>query len=654
MTPIALGAAEVVRRLTAAAPSSLSRDPAMTIESLAAPLTRRLTAVLLADVVGYSCMMSADEDGTHARISVHVRDLIDPTVLKYRGRFVRSMGDGMLVEFTSALDAVHCALDLQRGLAERQADEPDRIQLRIGINTGDVLVDQRDIYGNSVNITARLEALAAPGTACVSQSIYDQTRGQPDLFFADRGPHRVKNIPYPIRVFEVADKPIRISLLRRLFGRRTGWTVSSTIATVVLASAAAILTAGEQDKVVARTDSIVVLPFRNIDGNSADDYLADAVTDDVTTELSRLRRAWVIASATALTYKDKAIDVRQIGRETGVRYALQGSVKRAGPIVQVNAQLVDTESGINLWADRFTHETTSLLDLQDSVIGRIASSLHDEVVRAGVPHEVGTLAADGNPVDERLRAMSASLGIPTPEKSLEVYRHAEAGLRTDPKDAQLWALLANTLVSDYLNAWNDVGMAEVDRAERAAEEAISLNPDEAVAHYALGFICRIRGHHERALTSFSEAIRLNPSFARAHAQRANELVFLGRPSEAIPEAEEAARLSPKDPSIGVFRWVKGRAYFTLGDYPNAVKWLGASVHLRPNLWFSQAWLTAAYALNNQKAEAQAAREKLQVAFPKYNLALITEIYGKEIRHSNATLKAASEELLKGLRKTGLE
>jgi adenylate cyclase len=650
---IALGAAEVARRVTAAVPSSLSHDPAMAIESLATPPTRRLTAVLLADVVGYSSMMSSDEDAAHTRIAVHVRELVDPTVIKYRGRFVRSMGDGMLVEFTSALDAVHCALDLQRGLAERQADEPDRIQLRIGINTGDVLVDQRDIYGNSVNITARLEALAAPGTACVSQSIYDQTRGQPDLFFADHGPHRVKNIPYPIRVFEVAYKPIRISLLRR-FRRRIGWTVGSTIATVLLASAAAVLTFGEQEKVVARTNSIVVLPFRNLDGNSADDYLADAVTDDVTTELSRLRRAWVIASATALTYKDKTIDVRQIGRETGVRYALQGSVKRAGPIVQVNAQLIDTESGTNLWADRFTHETTSLLDLQDSVIGRIASSLHDEVMKAGVPHEVGTLAADGNPVDERLRAMSASLGMPTPEKSLEVYRHAEAGLQTDPQNAHLWALLANTLVSDYLNAWNDVGMAEVDRAERAAEEAISLDPDEAVAHYARGFICRIRGDHERALASFTEALRLNPNFARAHAQRANELVFLGRPSEAIPEAEEAARLSPHDPSIGVFRWVLGRAYFTLGDYPNAVKWLRASAHLRPNLWFSQAWLTAAYALNSQDAEAQAAREKFQIAFPKHDLALITEIYGKEIRHSNATLKAASDELLKGLRKARLE
>ena len=250
--------------------------------------------------------------------------------------------------------------------------------------------------------------------------------------------------------------------------------------------------------------------------------------------------------------------------------------------------------------------------------------------------------------------MSASLGMPTPEKSREVYRHAEAGLQTDPKNAHLWALLANTLVSDYLNGWNDVGMAEVDRAERVAEEAISLNPGETVAYYALGFICRISGNHERALASFTEALKLDPNFARAHAQRANELVFLGRPREAIPEAEEAARLSPQDPSIGVFRWVLGRAHFTLGDYPNGVEWLGASAHLRPNLWFSLAWLTAAYALNGQDAEAQAAREKFQMAFPKHNLALITEIYSKEIRHSNATLKAASDNLIRGLRKAGLE
>jgi adenylate cyclase len=626
----------------------------MPVELVAAPPTRRLTAVLLADVVGYSRMMSDDEDATHARVSLHARELIDPTVARYNGRFVRSMGDGMLVEFASALDAVRCALDIQRGLAASQADEPDRIQLRIGINTGDVLVDQRDIYGNSVNITARLEALAIPGTACVSQSIYDQTRGQPDLFFADRGTHRVKNIPYPIHVFEAAYEPIRVSPLARFFPRRIRWAVVGTIATVALASAAGALTFGEQDKVVARTNTIVVLPFRNVDGDSADDYLADAITDDVTTELSRVRHAWVIASATALTYKGNTTDVRQIGREIGVRYALEGSVKRAGPIVQVNAQLVDTMSGINLWADRFVHETASLLDLQDTVIARIAISLNDEVTKGGVPHEVGTLAANGNPVDERLRAMSALMGIPTPEKSLEARHHAEAGLQADPENARLWALLANVLMSDYLNAWNSAGMAEVNRAEHAADKAISLDPNVAVAHYARGFVRRVRADHKAALAAFEEAIRLDPNFARAYAQLANELVFLGRAKDAIPMAEEAARLSPKDPSIGVFRWVKGRAYFSLGDYPNAIKWLDESVNLRPNLWFSQAWLTAAYALNNQDSEARAARERLENAFPKYNLALIAEVYGKETRHDNEALKAASAELLKGLHKAELK
>ncbi len=626
----------------------------MSIELVAAPPTRRLTAVLLADVVGYSRMMSDDEDATHARVSLHARELIDPTVSRYNGRFVRSMGDGMLVEFASALDAVHCALDIQRGLAVRQADEPERIQLRIGINTGDVLVDQRDIYGNSVNITARLEALAVPGTAWVSQSIYDQTRGQPDLFFADRGTHRVKNIPYPIRVFEAAYEPIHISPLARFFPRRIRWAVAGTIATLAIVSAAAPLTFRDQDKVVARTNSIVVLPFKNVDGNSADDYLADAITDDVTTELSRLRHAWVIASATALTFRDKTTDVRQIGREIGVRYALEGSVTRVGAVVQVNAQLVDTASGFNLWADRFVHESSSLLDLQDTVIARIAISLNDEVVKGGVRHEVGTLAPDGNPVDERLRAMSALTGIPTPEKYLEARYHAEAGLRADPENAQLLAQLATILVSDYLNAWNGVGMAEVDRAEQAADKSILLDPSVALAQYARGFVRRIRGDHNGARTAFQEAIRLDPNFARAYAQLANELVFLGRAGEAIPMAEEAARLSPKDPSLGVFRWVQGRALFLLGDYPNAIKWLDESARLRPNLWFSQAWLTAAYALNNQDSEARAAREKFKNAFPKYDLAQIAEVYGKETRHSGEALRAASADLLKGLQKAGLK
>jgi adenylate cyclase len=626
----------------------------MAVEPVAATPTRRLTAVLLADVVGYSRMMSRDEDATHARTALHVRELIDPTVAKYGGRLVRSMGDGMLVEFVSALDAVRCALDIQRGLAERQTDEPDRIQLRIGINTGDVLVDQRDIYGNSVNITARLEALAAPGSVCVSQSIYDQTRHQPELFFADRGAHRVKNIHYPIQAFEVAYKPIHVSLLERLLAHRTAWALAGTIGVIALASAGGLLTFSQQSQVAARTNSLVVLPFRNVDGNPADDYLADAITDDLTTELSRLRRAWVIASETAFTYKGKTIDVRQIGREIGVRYALQGSVKRAGPIIQVNAQLIDTRDGTNLWANRFQRQTSSLLDLQDAVTDRIAKSLNDQVTRVGVRHEVGTFAADGNPLDEGLRAMAANTGMLTPQKSLETRTNAEAGLKADPDNARLSALLATALVSDYLNAWNGAGKAQVDRAAKLADKAISLDPDVALAHYALGLVRRVEGDHPRALKAFDEAIRIDPNLARAHAQRGNELVFLGRAKEAIEAADEAARLSPKDRSIGVFRWIKGRAYFVLGDYPNAVKWLEESVRLRPNLWFSQAWLTAAYALTDQDAKAQAAREKLTQAFPKYTLARITETYGKENQYDNPAIKNASAQLIKGLGKAGLK
>ena len=624
----------------------------MAIEPVVAPRSRRLTAVMLADVVGYSRMMSRSEDETHARVASYARELIDPTIGKNGGRFVRSMGDGLLVEFTSAVDAVRCALDIQRGLAERQADEPDRILLRIGINTGDVLVDQRDIYGNSVNIAARLEAFASPGTVCVSQSIYDQTRAQPEFFFGDRGTHRVKNIPYPIHVYEVGYERVRVPLLTRLVAH-VGLTAAAIIGVIAIISIASLLTFREQHQAVARTNTIVVLPFKNVDGNAADDYLADAITDDVTTELSRLRRAWVIASGTAFTYKGKPTDPRQIGRELDVRYALEGSVKRAGLNVQVNAQLIDIESGTNLWANGFVHETSSLFDLQDKLTGRIATSLNDEVTRAGVRHEVGTLAADHNPLDERMRAMAASTGFPTAEKFLETRQHAEAGLQADPDNARLLGLLATVLTGDVLNGWNRAGKPEVDRAEAAAKKAISLDYNTPSAHYALGYVHRLRGNHKAALDAFNEAIKIDPNFARAYAQAGNEMVFTGNASGAIQMAEKAAQLSPNDPSIGVFYWVKGRAHFTLGDYPKAIEALEKSVRVRPNLWFTQAWLAAAYALANRHAEAQQALKTFIQTFPPFDLNRITKYY-EEDQYQNPTLQAASAQLVNGLQKAGLK
>ena len=628
----------------------------MGIDPIAARQKRRLMAVMLADVVNYSRMMSRSEDETHARFASHARELIDPTVKKYGGRLVRSMGDGLLVEFWSAVDAVRCALDIQRGLAARQSGDPDRMQMRIGINTGDVLHDHRDIYGNSVNIAARLEGLASPGTVCVSQSIYDQTRAQPEFFFADRGARRVKNIPYPIHVYQVASERIQTTLRTRLETHWVKLTAAFSVGVIAIASVISVLMFREQHQTAGRTNTIIVLPFKTADGNAADDYLADAITDELTTELSRLRSAWVIASGTAFAYKGKPADPRQVGRELKVRYVLQGSVRRAGPMVQVSAQLIDTRSGTNLWANRFTHETSSLLDLQDNILVRIATSLNDEVAQQGVRHEVGTLAADGNPLDQRMKAMAAYTGFPTPEKSLETRLHAEAGLKADPENARLWGLLANVLASDVLNSWNGAAAAEVDRAEEAAKKAINLDANTTLAHYALGFVKRLRGDHKASLDSFKEAIRLNPNLAKAYAQAANEMVLTGDARAAIPLAEKAVQLSPQDPSIGVFYWVIGRAKFTIGDYAHAIEALEQSVRVRPNLWFPQAWLIAAYALSNRDADAQKALEtfkKTSFSKVKYDLARIRKFY-EDAQYQNPTLQAATAELLKGLEKAGLK
>ena len=636
---------------------AIELDTAPTAPTAIEPIAarrRRLIAVMLADVVGYSRMMSRSEDETHDRFASHSRELIDPTISQYGGRLVRSMGDGLLVEFGSAVDAVRCALDIQRGLAARQVNEPDRMQLRIGINTGDVLVEPHDIYGNSINIAARLEALASPGMVCVGQSIYDQTRAQPEFHFADRGTHRVKNIPYPIHVYEVSYERIRVTRITWLAAHWGRLAAAASVGAMAIAAAAVVLILSEQHQAAARTNTIVVLPFKNVNGNTSDDYLADAITDELTTELSRLRRAWVIASGTAFTYKDKPNDARQIGRELHVRYALGGSVRRAGPIVQVNAQLVDTESGTNLWANSFAYETASLLDLQDNLMGRIATSLNDEVTRAGVRHEVGTLAADHNPLDERMRAMAANTGYPTAEKSLETQQHAEAGLKADPDNARLLALLAFKLTSDVLNGWNGAGNAEVERADVAARKAISLDPDVPLAHHALGWVHRLRGNHQAALDAFKETIRIDPNFAAAYAQAANEMVFLGEPKEAILLAGKAIELSPKDQSAQVFKWVQGRAYFALGDYEKAAEVLGESVRLRPNLWFSHAWLVAALSLSNRDAEAkQALGVFQQIHNTRSDLASITRYYA-EGQYQNPTAQAAVVELLNGLRKAGLK
>ena len=638
-----------------------------------AHLKRRLTAVLLADVVGYSRLMSFDEEDTHLRLANFIKSAVEPQVAENRGHIVRSMGDGLLVEFNSAVDAVRCGLAMQRGLSNREAEihPARRIRLRIGINTGDVIVDERDIYGNSVNIAARLEGLAEPGEIYVTRGVRDQLEGHPGLSFEDRGERRVKNIRAPIRVYRVRDlqgQPRPFSRELTVFGRRFPPAAfrfrsrATVLSSVILATAVTIGAAGfpawrDQAPAPPRA-SLVVLPFSNFSGDPEQDYLADAVTDDLTTDLSRLPGAFVIASATAFTYKGRAVDVRQIGQECKVRYLLEGSIRRSGMRVQTNARLVDTTSAAQIWGDRFESEFTNLTGLQDAITGRIASSLNIELVKAENRRAIAERPADPDATDLRLHAMALLVSPITHEHHLTARRYLEESLRLDPHSAESWSHLAHVIMNDYYSHWltaDETLDHLLQRAAEAAETALRIDPTVAMAHQADGLVRRARGDHQGALDAFDRAIQLDPNFARAWAQKANELVMVGRPDEAPPLALKAISLSPRDPAIPVFYWIMGRAYFVMGKYNDAITWLRKSVELRDNAWYSRAYLVSAYALTgrDKQPEAIAALNEFKTRFNEHTVQRIRVVYEKENPQSDPGMQTSIQELSKGLLLAGV-
>jgi len=643
-----------------------------------AHLKRRLTAVLIADVVGYCRLMSVDEGGTHVQFADYVKGIIEPKISENRGRLIRGLGDGILAEFDSAVDSVHCGLDIQQELADRNAGiDPDRrIELRMGINTGDVIVDDHDIYGNSVNIAARLEGLAEPGEVYVTRGVREQLQGQASLLFENRGVRRVKNIKTPIRVYSVKRVPEQqqkslsqgvVAGARRLFRthlvphRRSATVMAGALAAAVAVTVAALPIRRDYSLMSPRA-SIMVLPFRNVSNNPGQDYFADAVTDDVTTDLSRLSDTLVISPGTAFTYKGKAVDPREIGREFGVRYLLEGSIRKDGMQVQTNAQLVDTRSAAHIWADRFDTELADLSELQDAITGRIASSLNIQLVQAENRRAIAERPADPDAIDLRLRAMALLMSSITPEHSLAARRHLEESVRLDPQSAESWSQLATLLVGcDYLNHWNEAKDSPeaaknlLQRGEAAVQEALKIDPSIAQAHFADGFIRRAKGDHQGALDAFDRAVQLDANFASALAQKANQLVMVGRPKEAPPSALKAIALSPRDPAIGVFYWILGRAYFVVKDYSNAIVWLRKSAEVRPNLWYSRAYLLAAYALTgrHEQPEGVTALNDYKGAFGGYTVQRIRDLYEKELPHTDTGIQASIQELYKGLQVAGV-
>jgi TolB-like protein len=398
--------------------------------------------------------------------------------------------------------------------------------------------------------------------------------------------------------------------------------------------------------------SIVVLPFRNIGGDPNQDYLTDAVTSDLAVDLSRLRDIAVISAASALTFKGSTLDIRQIGRELGVRYLVVGSIGRTGDLVRTNVQLVDAISGEQLWGDRFENQFVDLGGLENAITGRIAASLNIQLVRA--EGRRAERAPQPDALDLRLRATSLFYSSVTPENTLATRQLLQRSVALDAGSAETWARLSHIIANDHLNQWNNTGREHLRDAEEAARKALSIDPNLALAHLASGLIRRARGAHHAALDAFSRAIELDRNFATAYAQQGNQFTLVGNPEQAHPLVEQAIRLSPHDPSIGIFQWFIGRANFFAGRYEKAIPWLRKSVETRPNIWYNRLYLVSAYAHLGMPQAASHALDDFNRRFPSpvYTVAVV-KAREDATPNDDPTVVAAREKFHEGLLSAGM-
>jgi adenylate cyclase len=540
--------------------------------------TRRLAAILAADVAGYSRLMGADEEGTHERLKAHRRALIDPKISEHSGRIVKTTGDGMLVEFPSVVDAVRCAAELQRAMIDREARMPEdrRIRFRIGINLGDIIVDGDDIFGDGVNVAARLEALAESGGLCISRTVRDHIRDKLPFAFHDMGEQSVKNIARPVRVYAlrpevVADLP-----------------APSVLPIPPISQPA-----------VAPRLSIVVLPFANLGNDPEQQYFADGITEDLTTDLSRIADMFVISRNTAFTYQGKRVDTKQIGRELCVRYVLEGSVRRSGNQIRVNAQLIDAETDAHLWAERFDGDMADLFALQNEITSRIAVALDFELVGA----EASRSTEHPDALDYILRGRAARAKPPSRDNRAEAIRMFERALALDPRSVEAQSWLAITLMALVIDNMTDSPAADLARAEALAQQALAASPRNLLAHSVRGQVLRAQNRFEEAIAEYEKLLALNRNYVQAYAHIAQCKLYAGSIEEVIPLAEQAIRLSPRDHLIGLFYQRIGLVHLLQSRTDEAIIWLEKTCNHNPAHGTFRAQLASAYALNGEMGRA---------------------------------------------------
>ena len=583
-------------------------------------LQRKLAAILHADVVAFSRLSHADEEGTYRRLRVYL-DFFAETIQSHNGSVVNTAGDAVLAEFPTVSEALRCATAVQRAFADKNRGLPEdqRMRFRIGVNLGEVIVDRDDIYGDGVNVAARLQGLAEPGGICIAESVHAAVGHRLDLAYQDIGQQLVKNIAEPVHAYQVLLDDTVPSLKPKATRRRSALIAGGVALCLALAGVAwfGLERLGEEavtkDTTAAREDampSIAVLPFQNLGGDSKDDYFSDGITNDIITDLSRFSNLFVIARNSVFTYKGKAVDIKDVGRELGVRYVLEGSIQKVGDKIRLNAQLIDAATNHHLWANRYDRELGDIFAVQDELTAAIVSALRvtlTEVERSRTARQyTGNLEA----YDLFLRGRSYLRG--SKQTHLKARKLFDQAVVLDPDFAAAYAEKSLTYFSGFIMPMTrDPKVVEGSLA--AAERAVALDPNLPLAQARLGWALFANRRHDEAIAAGRRAVALGPSDADSHAQLGNILNWSGNPEEAITHLERAIRLNPHHPFY--YRFYLGHSHYLLGNREQAIELMERVVTRAPYFLPVRRHLAVLYEEVGQSEKAKAQTKEVLRIFP---------------------------------------
>jgi adenylate cyclase len=644
-------------------------------------LKRKLITILCADVAGYSRLMGRDEEGTHARLVVLFRELLEPAIEAHGGTLIKKTGDGLLAEFASVVEAVRCAIEIQAGVAERNAGYvPDQnIAFRIGINLGDVIVDAGDVYGDGVNVAARLEGLAEPGGVVVSRSVRDHVQDKLQLHFEDMGEQLLRNIARPVRVFHIRTDGSAAQRNRKIGPRGLLYGATAVVAALgvavgivgalgglnnyhlgSLASLTAPLLKGSSVSQIAPAQlapqlSIVVLPFSNLGGDQQQDYLVDGITDSLITDLSRaLPGSFVVARGTAFTYKGRAVDIGQVGRDLNVRYLLQGSVIADADRVRVNAQLIESQTSTELWAERFDKKRQNVLEIQDQIVGRLSRAVGLQLVDIEARRSERERPSNPTAVDFVMRGQAIANRPASPQTMIAARAQFQRAIDYDPDNVDALAGLAATYVFEVLNSYYEEGRdGRLREGKALIARALALEPRHIVALKIHAALFRADGEFDDAIAASQVVIAQNPGEPWAYKEVGLSKLYLGRFDEALDWFEKADQIGPRDPSRWIWLGAMGRVQFFLGHDEEAIRLLRLSADANRSDPRAYALLAAIYALSGRSDEAAAALASCFRLRPEMTIKRLFADWSVPLQATSPVYLRQHERFRDGLRIAGM-